>query len=52
MIISVNVVNIKKWVDINKYKYVCIKLVHAFGDIQSVDFNIDGHFSRAFVTLT
>ena len=23
------VVNIKKWVDINKYKYVCIKLVHA-----------------------
>ena len=20
---------IKKWVDINKYKYVCIKLVHA-----------------------
>ena len=23
------VVNIKKWVDINEYKYVCIKLVHA-----------------------
>ena len=22
-------VNIKKWVDINQYKYVCIKLVHA-----------------------
>ena len=20
--------NIKKWVDINEYKYVCIKLVH------------------------
>ena len=23
------VVSIKKWVDINEYKYVCIKLVHA-----------------------
>ena len=23
------VVNIKKWVDINKYKYVCTKMVHA-----------------------
>ena len=22
------VVNIKKWVDINEYKYVCIKLLH------------------------
>ena len=27
--INLLVVSIKKWVDINEYKYVCIKLVHA-----------------------